>query len=93
MNGPVIFLSKGEKVQPRPRGDNWVTRYGSPEGYCVTPIKASYMDDKTWAKVAKVVAPGARKMAVRNVAFVCSILFPTYLNLHLCSSKLSADHS
>ena len=57
------------------------------------PNKAAYMDDKTWTKVVKVVAPGIRKMAVRNVAFVCSILFSTYLTLHLCSLKLSADDS
>ena len=55
------------------------------------PNKAAYMDDETWAKVVKVIAPGVRKMEVSNVAFVCSILFSTYLTLHLCSSKLSAD--
>ena len=55
------------------------------------PNKAAYMDDETWAKVVKVVAPGIRKMAVRNVAFVCSNLFSTYLTLHLFSSKLSED--
>ena len=55
------------------------------------PNKAEYMDDETWAKVVKVVAPGIRKMAVSNVAFVCSNLFYSYLTLHLCSSKFSAD--
>ena len=55
------------------------------------PNKASYMYDETWAKVFKVVAPGIRKMMVINIAFVCSILFSTYLNLHLCSSKISTD--
>ena len=29
-----------------------------------------YIDDETWVKVVKVVAPGIRKMAVRNVVFV-----------------------
>ena len=48
------------------------------------------MDDETWAKAMKVVSPGIRKMVVSNVAFVWSILFYTYLTLHLCSSKLSA---
>ena len=67
-----------------------MTKYGLPEGSCVIPNKASYMDDETWAKVVKVVAPGIRKMTVRNVAFVCSILFSTCLTIHLCSSKLSA---
>ena len=57
------------------------------------PNKAEYMDDKTWEKMVKVVALGIRKMVVSNVAFVCSILFPTYLTLHLCSYKLSADDS
>ena len=58
-------------------------KYVFPEGSCVITNKAAYMDDETWVKVVKVVAPGIRKMAVRNVAFVFSILFSTYLNLHL----------
>ena len=69
MNGPVIFLSKGTKVHPRLRGNNLVTKYGFPEGYCVIPNKAAYMDDETWAKLVKVVAPGIRKIDVINVAF------------------------
>ena len=90
MNGPVLFLAKRTKVHPRLRGKNLVTKYGFPEGSFVIPNKAEYMDDKTWDKVVKVVAPGIRKMEVRNVAFL-SILFSTYLTLHLCSSKFSAD--
>ena len=93
VNGPVIFLEKGTKLHPRLRGNSLLTKYGFPEGYFVIPNKAAYMDDETWEKVVKVVAPGIRKMAVSNVAFVCSILFSTYLTLHLCSSKLSADDS
>ena len=65
VNGPVIFLEKGTKVHPRLRVNNLVTKYGLPEGSCVIPNKAAYMDDETWAKVVKVVAPGIRKMAVR----------------------------
>ena len=91
MNGPVIFMAKGEKVHPRLRGNNLATKYRFPEGSCVIPKKAAYMDDKTWAKVVKVLSPGIIKMAVRNVTFVCSILFSTYINLHLSSSKLTAD--
>ena len=68
MNGPVIFLAKGEKVHPRIRSTNLVTRYGFPEGSSVTPNKSAYMDDNTWEKVVKVVAPGIRKMKVINVA-------------------------
>ena len=93
VNGTVIFLTKGEKVHPRLRGRNLVTKYRLLEGSFVIPKKVGYMDDNTWAKVVKGVAPGIRKMAVRNVAFVCSILFSTYLTLHLFSSKLSADDS
>ena len=70
VNGPVIFLSKGTKVHPRLRVKNLVTKYGLPEGSCVIPNKAACMDDENWAKVVKVVAPGIRKMAVSNVAFV-----------------------
>ena len=68
MNGPVIFLEKGTKVHPRLRGTNLATRYGLTEGYCAISNKASYMDDDTWEKVVKVVAPGIRKMKVSNVA-------------------------
>ena len=75
-------------MHPRRRDNNLVTKYGLPEGSCVIPNKAAYVDDETWSKV---VAPGIRKMAVINVAFVCSVLFSTYINLHLCSSKLSTD--
>ena len=91
MDVSVVFLEKGEKVHPRMRGNNLVTKYGFPEVSCVIPNKAAYMDDETWEKVVKVVSPGIRKMEVRNVAFVCSILFSTYLTLHICSYKLSAD--
>ena len=91
--GPVIFLEKGTMVHPRLRGNNLVTKYILLEGSCVIPNKAAYMDDETWAKVFKVVSLGIRKMAVINVAFVCYILFSTYLILHLCSSKLSVGYS
>ena len=89
VNGPVILMAKGETLHPRLRGNNLVTKYELPEVSCVIPNKASCMDDKTWVKVVKVVAPDIRKMAVSNVCFVCSILFSTYLTLHLCSSKFS----
>ena len=81
-------------MHPRPIGKNLVTKYKFPEGYSVILNKAAHhMDEETWEKVVKLVAPGIRKMAVRNVAFVCSILFYTYLTLHLCSSSLSVDDS
>ena len=67
-----------------------MTKYGFPEFAYVIPNKAAYMDDETWSKVVKVVAPGIQKMAARNVAFL-SILFSTYQTLHLCPYKLSAD--
>ena len=91
MNGPVIFLAKGANVHPRIRGNNLVTRYGFPEGSCVIPNKGAYMDDETWAKMVKAAAPSILEMAMIHFAFVCSILFSTYLTLHLCSSKLSVD--
>ena len=78
-------------MHPRLRYNNFVTKYVLPEGSFVIPNKVAYMDDGTWVKVVKVVAPGIRKMAVINVAFVCSNSFYSYLTLHLCSSKLSAD--
>ena len=92
MNGPVIFLEEGTKVHPRLKGNNLVTKYGFPEGSCVITKKSAYMDEETWAKVVKVIGPDIRKMAVSNVAFVCSILFSTYLTLHLYSSKFSANY-
>ena len=49
------------------------------------------MDDETWSKVVKVVAPGIRKMKVNNFACVFPILFCIHLTLHLCPSELSSD--
>ena len=91
MNNPVIFVAKGTQVHPRPRSNKFVTKYVLTEASCVIPNKEAYMDDKTWEKVLKVVSPGIIKMAVRNVAFVFFILFSTYINIHLYSSRLSAD--
>ena len=73
VNGPVIFLAKGAKVHPILKGTNLVTIYVLPEGSCVIPNKAAYMDDETWVKVVKLIAPGIRKMKVSNVA--CVFLF------------------
>ena len=47
VNGTVMFMVKGEKVHPRIRGTNLVTRYGLPEGSYVIPKKSAYMDDET----------------------------------------------
>ena len=49
-------------MHPRLKDSNLVTKYVLPEVYCVIPNKAAYMDDKNWAKVVKVVAPGIRKL-------------------------------
>ena len=68
-----------------------MTKYGFPEGSFVIPNKAAYMDDETWAKVVKVVAPGIRKMRVSNVACVLPILLSIYLILPFCPYKFSAD--
>ena len=38
-------MAKGETVHPRLRGNNLVTKNGYPEGSCVIPKKATYMDD------------------------------------------------
>ena len=70
MNGPVIFLEKGNCFHQILRGKNLVTKYGLPEGSCVILNKSAYMYDKTWAKVVKVVAPGIIKTEMINVAFV-----------------------
>ena len=86
-------MAKGTKVHPRLIGNNLVTKYGFPEGSCVIPKKSAYMDDETWEKVVKVVAPGIRKMTVRNVAFFCPVLLYTYLTLQLCYYKFSEDDS
>ena len=87
----MIFMENGTNVHPRLRGTNLVARYGFPEGSCVIPNKAAYMDDETWEKLVKVVAPSIIKIKVRNIACVLPILFYIYLTLRLCPSKLSAD--
>ena len=90
MNGPVIFISKVTKLQPRLRCNNLVTRYVFPEGYCVIPNKSAYMDNNTWAKVVKLLSPDIRKIKGSNVACVIPILLYIYLTLHLCTSKFSS---
>ena len=50
------------------------------------------MDDETWERVVKVVAPGIIKMKVGNVSCFLPILFYIYITLHLCPSKLSSDN-
>ena len=87
----MIFMEKGTKVHQRLRDNKLVNKYGLTEEYFVIPKKSAFMDDEAWAKVVKLVAPVIRKMAVINVAFVCSILFSTYITLHICPSKFSAD--
>ena len=49
--------------------------------------KAAYMNDETWEKVVKLVAPGIRKVKVINVACVLNILLYIYLTIHICPSK------
>ena len=68
MNDPVIYLSKGSNVHLRLRVNNLVTRYGLPELSCVIPNKEEYMDNETWKKVVKLLAPVIRKINVSNVA-------------------------
>ena len=91
MNGPVIFMAKGTKVHPRLKGTNLVTIHGLPEGSCVIPNKTAYMDDETWSKVVKVVAPGIKKIKVGNLACFFLILFYIYLTIHICTPRLSSD--
>ena len=69
VNGPVIFMANGTRVHHRLRGNNLVTKYGLPEGSCAITNKAAYMDDETWAKVVKVVAPGVRKNGGEQCCF------------------------
>ena len=73
MNGPVIFMEKGTTLNPSLKCTNLMTIFGLPEGSCVIPNKAAYMNDETWAKVVKVISPGIIKMKVSNVA--CVLLF------------------
>ena len=91
VNGPLICMEKGKKVHPRLRGTNLVNICELPEGSCVIPNKAEYMDDEILTKVVKVLSPHIRKMKVSNVACVFLILFSIYLTLHLCPSKFSSD--
>ena len=93
MNSSVLFLAKGKNVHPRLRVTNLVNRYGLPEGSFAISNKASYMDDETWAKVVKLIAPGIRKMKVSNVACVLIIISSTYTTIRLYPSKLSADNT
>ena len=91
VNDTLIFLEKRTKVHPRLRGTNLVTRYGFPEGSCVIPNKSAYLDDETWERLVKVVAPVIRKILVSNFTCVFPILFSIYLTIHICPSILSSD--
>ena len=82
VNGWVVLLEKGTLLHFRIRSTNLVTWYGFSKGSCVIPKKLEYMDDKTWAKVVKVVAPAIRKMKVSNVACVWIFYF-IYLYLQI----------
>ena len=61
MNDQVIYMSKATKLHQRMKGNKLATKYGFPEGSCVIPNKAVYMDEKNWEKVVKAVAPGIKK--------------------------------
>ena len=62
-----------------------MTEYGLPEVSCAILNKLAYMDAEIWAQVAKVVAPGIRKMAVEQC---CFYLLYFILNLSKSSSML-----
>eukprot|EP00957_Ditylum_brightwellii_P040976 3102207-Ditylum_brightwellii.AAC.1 len=62
VNGPVIFVPKGKEVLWCFKGDRLHSIYGLVEGSCVIPNKNDYIDDDTWLKVVKRLAPAIRKM-------------------------------
>ena len=65
-NVPITFLAKGNKgnesVNKIYRHNRLNTVYNLPEGSSVICNDTAYMDDETWLKVAKTVAPGIPKM-------------------------------
>ena len=87
----MIFMQKGTKVHPRLRVTNLVTRYELPKRSCVIRNKSACMNDDTWGKLVKLLAPGIRKMKVSNFASVFPILLSPYLSIHICPSKFSSD--
>ena len=91
MNVPMIFISKRTLVQPRIRGTNLVTRYIFTEVSCAITNKGSYIYDETWENLVKLVSPGIINMKVINIACVLPIFLYTYITIHICHSKLSAD--
>eukprot|EP00957_Ditylum_brightwellii_P197394 15039043-Ditylum_brightwellii.AAC.1 len=62
INGPVVFLTKGTEVHQSFRGNRLHAVFGVPEGSCVIANGTGYMDDETWLKVVKILAPAIRKM-------------------------------
>ena len=66
-------------MHPRLRGNNLVTRYVLTEVYHLIPNKSAYMDDETWVKVMKLVAPGIIKMKVSYMLLVFSLFYSTYI--------------
>eukprot|EP00957_Ditylum_brightwellii_P150610 11467645-Ditylum_brightwellii.AAC.1 len=64
VNGPVVFVTNGSEVNRRFSSDKLHTVYGLPKGFCVMPNSNGYMDDETWLKVLKKIAPAIQEMDV-----------------------------
>ena len=78
MNFTVMFLARGNLVNPKLRGTNLLTKYGFLEGSCVITNKAACMDDEAWEKLVKMRDTDIRKMNVRNVD-LCFVSFIIYI--------------
>ena len=61
-NGPVVFLTTGQKVNRTFSNYRLHKIYGLPEGSTVLCNNSAYMDDATWIKCVKAMAPGIRAM-------------------------------
>ena len=84
----IITLDLHTKRLSKYRSISLVTKYGFSEFAYVIPNKAAYMDDETWSKVVKVVAPGIQKwrreMLLFNLFYFLLIKLYIYVPKIIC---------
>eukprot|EP00957_Ditylum_brightwellii_P204708 15340482-Ditylum_brightwellii.AAC.1 len=78
VNGPVIFLTKGKEVHCSFRENKLHTMFGLPEGSYVIANGTGYMDNETWLKVVKLLAPATRKMKIKTLTKYFKLLSLSY---------------
>ena len=80
-NGPVVFIANGKNVNRNFIKKRLIDHYKMPAVSCVVTNDYAYMDDDTWGKVVKVIAPGIGEMPVIKDYPNCKCLMPRSIHL------------